>query len=81
MGVTASQADGQLGVLDVVHETAHTLVLSGDLDIASFPRLESATRTALVTESIVHAYDHYGQMVVYLRMNGIVPPASAGTAR
>ena len=23
-----------------------------------------------------HGMDHYGQMVVYLRMNGIVPPAS-----
>ena len=23
-----------------------------------------------------HGYDHYGQMVVYLRMNGIIPPAS-----
>jgi uncharacterized damage-inducible protein DinB len=23
-----------------------------------------------------HSFDHYGQMVVYLRMNGIVPPAS-----
>jgi hypothetical protein len=23
-----------------------------------------------------HAFDHYGQMVEYLRMNGIVPPAS-----
>jgi uncharacterized damage-inducible protein DinB len=23
-----------------------------------------------------HSYDHYGQMVVYLRMNGVVPPAS-----
>jgi uncharacterized damage-inducible protein DinB len=28
-----------------------------------------------------HATDHYGQLVVYLRMNGIVPPASAGTAQ
>jgi uncharacterized damage-inducible protein DinB len=34
------------------------------------------TRLALVVESIVHAFDHYGQMVEYLRMNGIVPPAS-----
>jgi len=25
-----------------------------------------------------HGYDHYGQMVVYARMNGIVPPASRG---
>jgi uncharacterized damage-inducible protein DinB len=23
-----------------------------------------------------HSFDHYGQMVVYLRMNGVVPPAS-----
>jgi hypothetical protein len=23
-----------------------------------------------------HCFDHYGQMVVYLRMNGIIPPAS-----
>lgn len=23
-----------------------------------------------------HGFDHYGQMVVYLRLNGIVPPAS-----
>ena len=27
---------------------------------------------------VAHAYNHYGQMVEYLRMNGIVPPASRG---
>jgi uncharacterized damage-inducible protein DinB len=35
-----------------------------------------ATRLALIVESLVHAFDHYGQMVEYLRMNGVVPPAS-----
>jgi len=25
-----------------------------------------------------HCFDHYGQMVEYLRMNGIIPPASRG---
>jgi uncharacterized damage-inducible protein DinB len=35
-----------------------------------------ATRLALVVEALVHAFDHYGQMVEYLRMNGVVPPAS-----
>jgi len=25
---------------------------------------------------VAHAFDHYGQMVEYLRMNGVVPPAS-----
>jgi uncharacterized damage-inducible protein DinB len=36
----------------------------------------SATRLALAVEALIHAYDHYGQMVEYLRMNGVVPPAS-----
>ena len=35
-----------------------------------------ATRLALAVASLVHAFDHYGQMVEYLRMNGVVPPAS-----
>jgi uncharacterized damage-inducible protein DinB len=30
------------------------------------------------TFAVAHAFDHYGQMVEYLRMNGIVPPASRG---
>jgi uncharacterized damage-inducible protein DinB len=28
------------------------------------------------TFAVAHGFDHYGQMVEYLRMNGIVPPAS-----
>lgn len=34
------------------------------------------TRLALIVEALIHAFDHYGQMVEYLRMNGVVPPAS-----
>ena len=30
----------------------------------------------LAVFGVEHAFDHYGQMVEYLRMNGIVPPAS-----
>jgi hypothetical protein len=37
---------------------------------------ELATPLALTVEALIHAYDHYGQMVEYLRMNGIIPPAS-----
>ena len=36
----------------------------------------SATRLALAVGVVGHCFDHYGQMVEYLRMNGIVPPAS-----
>lgn len=34
------------------------------------------TRPALVALVVGHCFDHYGQMVEYLRDNGIVPPAS-----
>lgn len=34
------------------------------------------SRLGLASAVASHGYDHYGQMVVYLRMNGIVPPAS-----
>ena len=34
------------------------------------------TRVQFAIDAVTHSYDHYGQMVEYLRMNGIVPPAS-----
>ena len=34
------------------------------------------TRLFLATFAPAHCFDHYGQMIEYLRMNGIVPPAS-----
>jgi hypothetical protein len=37
---------------------------------------KAATRLGLTVEALIHAFNHYGQMVEYLRMNGIVPPAS-----
>jgi len=36
------------------------------------------TRLFLATFAPAHAFDHYGQIVEYLRMNGIIPPASRG---
>jgi len=40
------------------------------------PEKSKSTRLRLATFGVAHAYNHYGQMVEYLRMNGIVPPAS-----
>jgi hypothetical protein len=39
-----------------------------------------SSRLSMATFGVAHAFDHYGQMVEYLRMNGIVPPASRGKA-
>lgn len=35
------------------------------------------TRATIAAFAAAHAFDHYGQMVEYLRMNSIIPPASA----
>jgi hypothetical protein len=37
-----------------------------------------STRARVVWSLLSHAWDIYGQMVVYVRLNGIVPPASRG---
>jgi hypothetical protein len=36
----------------------------------------TATRLGIAVLNQGHNFDHYGQMVEYLRMNGIIPPAS-----
>ncbi|MBZ5598580.1 MAG: DinB family protein [Acidobacteriia bacterium] len=36
----------------------------------------STTRLGMATAIPAHCFDHYGQMVEYLRMNGLIPPAS-----
>jgi uncharacterized damage-inducible protein DinB len=41
------------------------------------PATSKSTRLHLIAFAVAHAFNHYGQMVEYLRMNGIVPPATA----
>jgi uncharacterized damage-inducible protein DinB len=55
------------------HRAAATLTPE---NILQNPGTSKSTRLRLATFGVSHAYDHYGQMVEYLRMNGIVPPAS-----
>jgi DinB family protein len=40
------------------------------------PERTKLTRLALAAGYACHGWEHYGQMVVYQRMNGIVPPPS-----
>jgi uncharacterized damage-inducible protein DinB len=35
----------------------------------------SQTRAEVMTALVAHSYDHYGQMVVYARLNDVAPPA------
>jgi hypothetical protein len=55
------------------HKAAATLTTQNMLQTAEGSK---STRLRLAVFGVEHAFDHYGQMVEYLRMNGIVPPAS-----
>jgi hypothetical protein len=55
------------------HKAAATLTIENMLQN---PEHWKWSRLHLATFAVEHAFNHYGQMVEYLRMNGIMPPAS-----
>lgn len=62
----------------VGHRAAKTITPENAMDqLPSFRG--NQPRLMIVTGAVIHAADEYGQMVEYLRMNGIVPPASRGS--
>jgi uncharacterized damage-inducible protein DinB len=67
-----SFAYAQKGIDAMTPQNAFTPVGSGKMQL---------TRAGWATLTLAHSMDHYGQMVEYLRMNGIVPPASQKQAQ
>jgi DinB family protein len=62
-----------------MHKAVATINEQNMVDPVKSPFGEGkVTRLGLATLIVGHCYDHYGQMVEYLRMNGIIPPASRG---
>src|SRR6201993_892119 len=62
---------------DYVHKAVATINESNLTGTVRSPFGEGwVSRLGLATSITWHGYDHYGQMVVYVRMNGIIPPAS-----
>jgi hypothetical protein len=55
---------------------AHAYVASVTPENAWVALPSGFTRASLAAYGMQHTMDHYGQLVVYLRMNGIIPPAS-----
>jgi len=60
------------------HKAVATLNSSNLVEPITSGSGRPTTRLFLATFAAAHAFDHYGQVVEYLRMNGIVPPASRG---
>jgi hypothetical protein len=62
---------------EYVHKAIATINEKNFVNTVKSPFGEgSVSRLGLATSVAAHGFDHYGQMVEYLRMNGIVPPAS-----
>ncbi len=59
------------------HKAIATLTAANAFEVIKTPEPGLQTRSTFAGFAIAHANDHYGQMVEYLRMNGLVPPASA----
>ena len=65
------------GSFTALHHAVATINDRNALEIiATFPISRQRTRLQFAEDAVAHSYDHYGQMVEYLRMNGIVPPGS-----
>ena len=60
----------------LMNELSETTVLEQVKDSPSF--LGPSSRARILWTLLAHSMDIYGQMAVYLRLNGIVPPASRG---
>ncbi len=65
------------GSFAFAHRAIATLTPANAFEVIQSPEPGFQTRATLAAFGIAHGFDHYGQMVEYLRMNGIVPPASA----
>ena len=71
--VAALAASYDYGTALLKEQTEATIAQTQD---ASW--LGTSTRARMFWTLLSHSMDVYGQMVVYLRLNGIVPPASRG---
>lgn len=60
-----------------LHKALASINEKNQTDLIKSPFGEGkVSRLGIATVALWHPFNHYGQMVEYLRMNGIVPPAS-----
>jgi uncharacterized damage-inducible protein DinB len=65
------------GSFDFAHKAMATLTAQNSFESVTFKAMgPDATRASVAGFLVAHGFDHYGQLAEYLRMNGIIPPAS-----
>lgn len=63
------------GSFAFMHKAIGTLTVANAFEVIKTQEPGLQTRGTLVAFTVGHCFDHYGQMVEYLRMNGLVPGA------
>ena len=64
------------GSFAALHRAMAAINEGNMLEPMAIPPPRQKTRLQLAVDVVAHSNDHFGQMVEYLRMNGIIPPSS-----
>jgi hypothetical protein len=64
------------GSFVALHKAVATIDEKNVVQPATTPSSWQKTRLSFAVDAVAHSFDHYGQLVEYLRLNGIVPPDS-----
>jgi hypothetical protein len=63
------------GSFVALHKANAALTTANSFEVVDFEG-EKSTRLMVATFAVAHGFDHYGQLVEYLRMNGLTPSGS-----
>jgi hypothetical protein len=64
------------GAFAFAHKSIATLTAQNQMETLKSPFGGTIPRVFTASFVTAHSFDHYGQMVVYARMNGVIPPSS-----
>jgi uncharacterized damage-inducible protein DinB len=64
------------GSFAALHKAIATIDQNNVVEPMKNPSSWQKTRLSLAVDAVAHSFDHYGQLVEYLRMNSIIPPDS-----
>lgn len=64
------------GAFAFAHKSIATLTAQNQMEMVKSPFGGTVPRVFTASFLTSHSFDHYGQMVVYARMNGVIPPGS-----
>ena len=79
---TKDQILGYLkGAFEFTHKSIATIDSKNQLEKVKGPFGRDMMRVQAASMPAWHSFDHYGQMVVYARMNGVVPHAPAAAKK